>query len=87
MPDGDTWLFQTRIKYADKDVINPSSVILSAVMMLEYMGWDKAAQMIEKSIETTIKKKTVTYDLHRQMKGAKKVGTSQFATHIIANLR
>ncbi len=77
----------TAPKYADKDVINPGSLILSAVMMLDYMGWDKAAQMIEKALETTIKKKTVTYDLHRQMKGAKKVGTSDFASNIIKNMK
>jgi isocitrate dehydrogenase len=76
----------TAPKYADKDVINPSSVILSAVMMLEYMGWDKAAKLVEDSVQKTISKKTVTYDLHRQMKGAKKVGTSQFATSIIKNM-
>ncbi|MFQ5454555.1 MAG: NADP-dependent isocitrate dehydrogenase, partial [Candidatus Zixiibacteriota bacterium] len=77
----------TAPKYADKDVINPSSLILSAVMMLEYLGWDKAAMMIEKAIETTIRKKTVTYDLERQMKGAVKVGTSAFATNIIKNMK
>ena len=76
----------TAPKYADKDVINPSSVILSAVMMLEYLGWEKAGVMIEKAIQKTINKKTVTYDLERQMKGAKKVGTSQFATNIIKNM-
>jgi isocitrate dehydrogenase len=76
----------TAPKYADKDVINPSSVILSAVMMLDYIGWGKAGQLIERAIEKTIRKKTVTYDLHRQMKGAKKVGTSEFATQIIKNL-
>ncbi len=77
----------TAPKYADKDVINPGSLILSAVMMLEYMGWDKAAVMIDKAIAKTITQKTVTYDLHRQMKGAKKVKTSQYATNIIKNLR
>ncbi|MBU0983397.1 MAG: isocitrate dehydrogenase (NADP(+)) [candidate division Zixibacteria bacterium] len=77
----------TAPKYADKDVINPSSVILSAVMMLNYMGWNKAGDMIVKAIETTLNKKTVTYDLHRQMKGAKKVGTAAFADHIIKNMR
>ncbi|MEW6413415.1 MAG: isocitrate dehydrogenase (NADP(+)) [Candidatus Zixiibacteriota bacterium] len=76
----------TAPKYADKDVINPSSVILSAVMMLEYLGWDKAGNMIEDAIQKTINKKTVTYDLERQMKGAKKVGTSEFATNIIKNM-
>ncbi|NOY89526.1 MAG: isocitrate dehydrogenase (NADP(+)) [FCB group bacterium] len=77
----------TAPKYANKDVINPTSLILSAVMMLEYMGWEKSAKIIEKAIELTIKKKTVTYDLERQMKGAKKVGTSQFATNIIKNMK
>jgi len=77
----------TAPKYADKDMVNPGSLILSAVMMLEYLGWDKAGEMITKAIEKTIAKKTVTYDLHRQMKGAKKVSTSQYATHIIKNMR
>lgn len=77
----------TAPKYADKDVINPGSLILSAVMMLDYLGWDKAGRMIEKAIETTIAKKTVTYDLHRQMKGAKKIGTSEYATQIVKNMR
>lgn len=76
----------TAPKYADKDVINPSSLMLSAVMMLEYMGWDKAAQLIDKGIAGAITKKTVTYDLHRQMKGARKVGTSAFADAIVKNM-
>jgi isocitrate dehydrogenase len=76
----------TAPKYADKDVINPGSLILSAVMMLEYLGWDKAAKLIEDSVQKTISKKTVTYDLHRQMKGARKVGTSEYATNIIKNM-
>ncbi len=77
----------TAPKYADKDMVNPGSLILSAVMMLEYLGWNKAADMITKAIETTIKKKTVTYDLHRLMKGAKKVSTSEYATNIIKNMK
>jgi len=77
----------TAPKYADKDVINPGSLILSAVMMLEYLGWGKAANMIRDAIQKTIQKKTVTYDLHRQRKGARKVGTSEFATQIIKNMR
>ena len=76
----------TAPKYADKDMVNPGSLILSAVMMLDYLGWDKAGQMIEKAIQKTINKKTVTYDLARQMKGAKKVGTSEYATQIIKNM-
>ncbi|PKK82481.1 MAG: isocitrate dehydrogenase (NADP(+)) [candidate division Zixibacteria bacterium HGW-Zixibacteria-1] len=77
----------TAPKYADKDMVNPGSLILSAVMMLEYLGWNKAADMITKSIETTIKKKTVTYDLERLMKGAKKVSTSEYGTEIIKNMK
>ncbi len=77
----------TAPKYADKDMVNPGSLILSGVMMLEYLGWDKAATMVIKAIETTIKKKTVTYDLHRQMTGAKKLSTSQYATAIINNMK
>ncbi len=76
----------TAPKYADKDMVNPGSLILSAVMMLDYLGWDKAGQLIEKAIQKTIDKKTVTYDLARQMKGAKKVGTSEYATQIIKNM-
>lgn len=77
----------TAPKYADKDVINPSSLILSAAMMLDYLGWGKAGDMIRKTMQKTIDKKTVTYDLHRQMKGAKKVGTTAFADHLIKNMR
>ncbi|MFZ5979965.1 MAG: isocitrate dehydrogenase (NADP(+)) [Candidatus Zixiibacteriota bacterium] len=76
----------TAPKYADKDVINPGSLILSAVMMLDYLGWEKAGELVSKALQKTITKKTVTYDLHRQMKGAKKVGTSEFATQIIKNM-
>jgi len=77
----------TAPKYADKDMVNPGSLILSGVMMLEYLGWQKAADMIVKAVEKTIQKKTVTYDLHRQMKGAKKLSTSKYATQIIQNMR
>jgi isocitrate dehydrogenase len=77
----------TAPKYADKDMVNPGSLILSGVMMLEYLGWDKAAKLVNTGIERTIKKKTVTYDLHRQMKGAKKLSTSQYATQIIKNMK
>jgi isocitrate dehydrogenase len=77
----------TAPKYADKDMVNPGSLILSGVMMLEYLRWDKAANLVVKAVEKTIQKKTVTYDLHRQMKGAKKLSTSQYATQIIKNMR
>ena len=76
----------TAPKYADKDMVNPGSLILSAVMMLRYLGWKEAADSIESAMEKTILQKTVTYDLERQMEGATKVSTSQYATHIIANL-
>ncbi len=76
----------TAPKYADQDVINPGSLILSAVMMLEYMGWQEAADLVIKGIEKTIANKTVTYDLERQMAGATKVKTSEFAKKIVENM-
>jgi isocitrate dehydrogenase len=76
----------TAPKYADKDVINPGSVILSGIMMLEYLGWPEAAKLINDSFAKTILNKTVTYDLERLMPGAKKVKTSEFASHIIDNM-
>jgi isocitrate dehydrogenase len=76
----------TAPKYADKDVINPSSVMLSGVMMLEFMGWKEAGRLIESGIERTIQQKRVTYDLERLMVGAKKVSTSEFASAIIENM-
>lgn len=76
----------TAPKYAGKDVVNPSSVILSGVMMLEYMGWNKAAKMIVKGLERSIRKKRVTYDFERLMKGATKLKCSEFADEIISNM-
>jgi isocitrate dehydrogenase len=76
----------TAPKYADKDVINPGSVILSGVMLLEFIGWKEAAKLIETSLEKTILQKFVTYDFERQTAGATKVGTSEFATRIISNM-
>ncbi len=76
----------TAPKYADKDVINPSSVMLSGVMMFRFMGWKEAADAIERGIAGAIEAKTVTYDLERQMEGATKVGTSAFADAIIAKM-
>ena len=76
----------TAPKYADKDVINPGSVILSGVMLLEFIGWKEAAKMIETAMEKTIQQKFVTYDFERQTAGATKVGTSEFATRIIGNM-
>jgi isocitrate dehydrogenase len=76
----------TAPKYAGKDMVNPSSVILSGVMMLEYMGWEKAAKLIVKGLERSIKKKRVTYDFERLMKGATKLKCSEFGSEIIANM-
>lgn len=76
----------TAPKYADKDVINPSSLILSGAFMLEYMDWKEAAQLIYKGITETIKQKRVTYDLERLMEGATKLKTSEFGTAIIENM-
>ena len=77
----------TAPKYADKDVINPGSVILSGVMMLDHMGWTEAARLIEDSMERTIQQKKVTYDFARLMEGATKVKTSEFATYMIENMK
>jgi isocitrate dehydrogenase len=76
----------TAPKYAGKDVVNPCSVILSGVMMFEYLGWDKAAKMIVKGIEKSIKSKRVTYDFERLMKGATKLKCSEFGSEIIKNM-
>src|ERR1700732_2932400 len=76
----------TAPKYADKDVINPSSVILSGAMMFDFLGWEEAAKLIEDGIAKTIQQKRVTYDLERLMPGATKVGTSAFASAIIENM-
>jgi len=76
----------TAPKYADKDVINPSSLMLSGAMMFEFMGWKEAAKLIEEGIAKTIQQKKVTYDLERLMTGATKLGTSAFASAIIENM-
>jgi isocitrate dehydrogenase len=76
----------TAPKYADKDVINPGSVILSGVMMFRLMGWNEAADLIEHGMERTIEQKQVTYDFERLMEGATKVTTSGFASQIILNM-
>jgi isocitrate dehydrogenase len=76
----------TAPKYAGKDMINPGSVILSGVMMLRYLGWNEAADLIDRALEKTIAQKRVTYDLARQMTGATELKTSQFGDAIIENL-
>ncbi len=76
----------TAPKYAGKDMVNPSSIILSAVMMLEYMGWREAAGLVVKGLEETFGQKTVTYDFERQMEGARKVSCSEFGRVIVRNM-
>jgi isocitrate dehydrogenase len=76
----------TAPKYADKDVINPGSVILSGVMLFDFLGWKEAARLIESSMEKTIQQKYVTYDFERQMEGATKAKTSEFASRMIENM-
>jgi isocitrate dehydrogenase len=76
----------TAPKYAGKDQVNPGSVILSGAMMLEYMGWMEAADLIVKGLEGAIGKKRVTYDFERLMEGATKLKCSEFGTEIIANM-
>lgn len=76
----------TAPKYAGLDKVNPGSVILSGVMMFEHLGWDDAAMMIVRALEKTIRRKTVTYDLERQMTGARLMKCSEFADEIINNM-
>ena len=76
----------TAPKYADLDVVNPGSLTLSGEMMLRYMGWVEAADIILESMNKTIEQKTVTYDFARLMEGAIKVKCSEFATAMIANM-
>src|SRR5687767_4743680 len=76
----------TAPKYTNQDVVNPGSVILSGVMMLEYMKWQEAADLILKGLEAAITAKTVTYDFERLMSGAKKVKTSEFAHEMIKHM-
>jgi len=76
----------TAPKYAGKDVVNPSSVILSGVMMFQYIGWQEAANLIERGLEEVIRRKIVTYDFARLMEGATKVSTSAFANALIQHM-
>jgi isocitrate dehydrogenase len=76
----------TAPKYADKDVINPSSVMLSGSMMFDFMGWKEVSKLIEDGIAKTIQQKRVTYDLERMMEGAQKLKTSEYASAIIENM-
>lgn len=76
----------TAPKYAGQDKVNPGSVLLSGVLMLEYLGWHEAAKLIYDSMDKTISEKTVTYDFARQMDGATELKCSEFATKLIENL-
>jgi len=76
----------TAPKYTDKDMVNPGSLILSGCMMLEYLNWREAAELIYKAIGDTIRQKRVTYDLHRLMDGATKLKTSEYASAMIENM-
>ena len=76
----------TAPKYAHQDLINPGSLILSGAMMFDYLGWNEVGQRIRKAMEETISKKTVTYDLVRQMEGASMLKCSEFGSAIIENL-
>lgn len=77
----------TAPKYAGLDKVNPGSVILSGVMMFDFMGWDKVSKIIESAMKKTIKSKVVTYDFARLMTGAKEVKSSEFALEIVKNMK
>ena len=76
----------TAPKYAGQDKVNPSSLILSGVMMLEEMGWNEAADAVVAGLEGAIGDGTVTYDLERQMPGSTKVSTSEFANAVVRHI-
>jgi isocitrate dehydrogenase len=76
----------TAPKYAGQDKVNPGSLILSGVMMLQYLGWKEAAELVEQAMQKTIRQKIVTYDFARQMEGAKEVKCSEFAEAIVKNM-
>ena len=76
----------TAPKYAGQDKVNPGSLILSGVMMLEHLQWQEAADRVNRALEETIKRKIVTYDLERQMEGATKVATSEFGEAVVRHM-
>ena len=76
----------TAPKYAGKDMVNPGSLILSGAMMFEYLGWSEVGRVIQRAMEKTVREKTVTYDLARQMSGARRVRCSEFASRLIENM-
>jgi len=73
-------------KYAGQDKVNPTAIILSGVLMFEYMGWNDAAQLVKDACEETISSKQVTYDLHRQIEGGEKLATSEYADAVVENI-
>jgi isocitrate dehydrogenase len=76
----------TAPKYAGMDKVNPSSLILSGVMMMEHLGWNEAGNLIIEALERTIRAKTVTYDLARQMEGARELKSSEFGRAIVEHM-
>ena len=76
----------TAPKYAGKDQVNPGSLILSGELMLRYLGWDEAADLIIKGLQAAIAARTVTYDFHRLMEGATKLKTSEFGNAVVAGM-
>ncbi|MFC7073785.1 isocitrate dehydrogenase (NADP(+)) [Halovenus rubra] len=73
-------------KYAGQDKVNPTAMILSGVLLFDYMGWKDAAQLVKDAVEETISSKQVTYDLHRQIEGGEKLATSEFAEAVVENI-
>jgi isocitrate dehydrogenase len=73
-------------KHAGKDKVNPTAIILSACEMLDYMGWGEAAVNIKEAVKKSLAQKIVTYDLARQLEGAKKVKCSEYGQNLISNL-
>jgi isocitrate dehydrogenase len=76
----------TAPKYAGQDKVNPGSLVLSGMMLLEYLGWSEAANLVEKGLTGAIDAKRVTYDFHRQMEGATLLKCSEFGTEMIARM-
>ncbi|MHA1221161.1 MAG: isocitrate/isopropylmalate family dehydrogenase, partial [Candidatus Heimdallarchaeota archaeon] len=76
----------TAPKHAGKNKVNPGSVIFSGVMMLDYLGWTEAAELINAAVEKTVLQKKVTYDIARQLDNVEPIGTSNFADAIIENM-
>jgi len=72
-------------KYAGQDKVNPTAMMLSGVLLFDYMGWSEAARLIKDAVEETISSKRVTYDLHRQIEGGEKLATSEFADAVVEN--